>query len=67
VDNFKPKEMEYFRHMKSYGVVKETIVGQANAHLIDGEGFHHMMVDLVSKGVTIYHKPQLGFLSTFLQ
>jgi aminoglycoside 3-N-acetyltransferase len=66
VDNFKPKEMEYFRHLKSYGVVKEALVGRAKAHLIDGEGFHRMMVDLVRKGITIYHQPKLGFLSTIL-
>jgi hypothetical protein len=53
--------------MKSYGVVNEELVGLARTHLIDGEAFHRMMVDLVRKGITIYHQPQLGFLSAILQ
>jgi aminoglycoside 3-N-acetyltransferase len=60
VDNFKPKEVEFRGHLRSYDVLTEGTLGQGQAHLLDGPCFHAMMVDLVAKGITIYHTPKLG-------
>jgi aminoglycoside 3-N-acetyltransferase len=59
VDNFKPKEIEFSGHLRSYGAVMEGRIGQARSHLINGARFHEMMLDLTGRGITIYHQPLL--------
>jgi aminoglycoside 3-N-acetyltransferase len=66
VDNFKPKEMEFLAHLRTYGACTEGRIGDAASHLIDVTRFHAMMVDLAGRGITIYHRPKLGRLSNLL-
>jgi aminoglycoside 3-N-acetyltransferase len=60
VDNFKPKEVEFSGHLRSYRAVAEGQIGQARSHLINGARFHEMMLDLTGRGITIYHQPALS-------
>jgi aminoglycoside 3-N-acetyltransferase len=62
VDNFKPKEVEFHRHLRTYDAVKEGKFGAATSHLICGARFNRMMIELAQKGVTIYHRPALGWV-----
>jgi len=66
VDNFKPKEVEFLAHLRSYRACREGKIGDAGSHLINAAALHAMMLDLARKGITIYHRPRFALLSNLL-
>jgi aminoglycoside 3-N-acetyltransferase len=58
IDHFSPKEVEFAEHMEKNGVMRTVKVGMANVAIIDTVKLHKLMLNLLRKGITIYHSPK---------
>lgn len=61
VDNFKPKEVEILDRLRQCDAVRIGQVGDALSHLMNAATLLELMHDWLRQGVTIYHRPRLGF------
>jgi aminoglycoside 3-N-acetyltransferase len=55
VDNFKPKEREFYQRLREHQVMREGRVGMAPSHLLDADKLFAAMQEWSTRGITIYH------------
>jgi aminoglycoside 3-N-acetyltransferase len=59
VDNFKPKEREFYQRMRDHQLVREGRVGMAQSHVVDADKLFVAMQEWSTRGITIYHNSML--------
>jgi aminoglycoside N3'-acetyltransferase len=63
IDNFKPKQIEFLEYLRSAGVVREAVVGNAVCYLLDIESLVRLQRQLLEQRITIYYRPKFRLFS----